>query len=228
MKRRILGWKSTAAIGVALAAFVGGSLIWLNIHGKEREIARLRAAIENLTASYPIAHLLVLNQSTDEDGGTRTRVRVIFVDDQGRRTGEPVEAVLAGTRIRFEALLMIFEDPLVERGERRTMAFPTRIYSESVAPDKGVELAALDPEGVPTVFAPRNRSPRELAPAEYKKILARFWYYANHPDEAAEFGIDVQQGQAVFTEYDVKRYYTVYVETDAGLTIRPELIWWEE
>lgn len=228
MKRRLVGFRATLAIAVLAIVALAGTIAWWNFRAQQREIARLRSAIRNLTASYPIARLVVLDQTADAEGPVQTRVRVVFVDDQGRRCGEPIEATLEGSRIYFEALLLIFKDPLVERGERRSMAFPTRLFSEAIAPEDGVALSILDKRGVPTIYAQPARTPEDLSPAAYEKILGRFWYYANHPDQAAGYGIDVLQGQAVFTEYQVKRYYSVFVEADGGLTIRPELIWWEE
>ena len=81
---------------------------------------------------------------------------------------------------------------------------------------------------MPTIYDRPERTPEDLSPATYRKILQRFWHYANHPDQAGRYGIKVLQGEAVFTEYQVKRYYSVFVEADGGLSIRPELIWWEE
>jgi len=228
MKYIRLGLLGKFICAVAVIVVGVGTVVWWNFHAKQREIARLRSAIRNLTASYPIARLVVLEQNTDPEGRTQTRVRVLFVDDQGRRCGQPVETALQGTRIYFEALVMIFKDPLVEGGKRRSMAFPTRLFSEAVAPKRGFALSVLDEQGIPTIYASPTRTPGDLSPATYKKILQRFWHYANHPDQAARYGIDVLQGQAVFTDYQVKRYYTVFIEADAGLTIRPEFVWLEE
>ncbi|KPL07880.1 hypothetical protein AMJ85_09245 [candidate division BRC1 bacterium SM23_51] len=228
MKRRLPGFRATLAIAALVLVALAGTIIWWNLRAQRREIARLRSAIRNLTASYPIARLVVLDQTADAEGRARTRVRLVFVDDQGRRCGDPIEATLEGSRIYFEALLMIFKDPLVERGERRSMAFPTRLFSEAIAPERGVALSVLDENGVPTIYDRPERTPEDLSPATYRKILQRFWHYANHPDQAGRYGIKVLQGEAVFTEYQVKRYYSVFVEADGGLSIRPELIWWEE
>ena len=73
----------------------------------------------------------------------------------------------------------------------------------------------------------RRVPPGGLTLAQYREVLHRFWELANRPAEAAKYGIDVAQGQAVFTEYQVGRYYAIYVEADGGLTIRPELLWLE-
>jgi hypothetical protein len=228
MKRQWIGWRTILAAAAVLAGTGGGFYLWWNHHAQQREIARLRTAIQNLTASYPIARIVVLEQTADTEGSTQTHVRLIFVDEQGRRRGDPVETTLAGKRIYFEALLMIFGDEFVARGEKRTIAFPTRLYSEKVAPDEGTTLSILNDQGVPVIYDTPERKPDDLSDAAYRKILERFWYYANHPGQAEDYGIDVLQGEAVFTEYQVRRFYTIFVEADGGLHIRAELAWWEE
>jgi hypothetical protein len=200
------------------------AVVWWEYTEREREIARLRQAIDNLKASYPVARVVVVGQLETENGETASRVRVVFLDDEGRRRGDPVEATLAGTRVYFEALMLIFDDPLVEAGERRAMAFPTRLFTEEVPPRDGVGLSVLNDQGVPITYA-RDEAPGELAHGEYRDVLERFWELANDPDQASTYGISVLQGEAVFTDYQVGRYYQIFVEADGGLTIRPEFHW---
>ena len=228
MKRPLLGFRGVLALAlVALIVGVGG-LWWWKSTELEREIVRLRQAVEHLTASYPIARLVVTEQFTSSAGSTRTLLRLWFVDDEGRRLGGPGEVSLTGKKVYFEALLITFEDPLVASGERRAMAFPTRLFTEATSPDRGFALEGLDERGVPTIYE-RGAPPASsgLSPQAFREVLRRFWELANDPDEAAAYGIDVLQGQAVFTEYEIGRYYSIFVEADGGLTIRPELHWIE-
>lgn len=228
MGRSIIGFRGGLGITlvVLLAAAVG--YFWWSYTEKEREIARLRQAIEHLTASYPIARLVVVGQDEELPGEPTTHVRVTFLDDRGRRRGDPVEATLDGARVYFEALLVIFEDPLVQTGERRAMAFPTRLFTDVVPPREGRELSVLDERGVPVLYDRPEAPPGGLPLPEYRDVLRRFWDLANDPSEAAEYGIRVLQGQAVFTEYEIGRYYQIFVEADGGLVIRPELHWLED
>jgi hypothetical protein len=221
------GFRGTLALLLVAALAITGGLLWWWQTAQEREIERLRKAIEHLTASYPIARLVVVAQQELPDGLTRTTVRVWFIDEQGRRRGEPQEASLAGRRVYFEALLVVFQDPLVEAGQRRAMAFPTRLFTEEVPPSDGTLLDLLDERGVPLPYDRPDSPPGGLALSEYREILRRFWELANHPAAATRYGIQVLQGQAVFTEYQIGRYYSIHVEADGGLTIRPELLWLE-
>jgi hypothetical protein len=222
--RPLLGFRAVLAIAVVLILLGVGAVVWWEYTEQEREIARLREAIGNLTASYPIARVVVLGQMEIDTGETVSNVRVVFLDEEGRRHGEPVEAALAGTRVYFEALLLIFGDQLVESGEQRAMAFPTRVFTEEVPPREGVELSVLNDRGVPVSYA-QDEPPGDLSAGEYREVLQRFWELANDPDQASALGISVLQGEAVFTEYQVGRYYQVFVEADGGLTIRPEFHW---
>ncbi len=227
MKRPLFGFRTVLALGLlALLATAGGVLWWKHTE-REREIRRLRQAIEHLTASYPIARLVVDDQQTDESGATLTSLRLSLVDEQGRRKGGPGAVELAGRRVYFEALLIVFDDPLVESGQRRAMAFPTRLYTESIPPSDGYALQVLDDRGVPSLYERSEAPPGGLSLSAYRDVLRRFWELANDPAQASSYGIDVLQGQAVFTEYEVGRFYTIFVEADGGLTIRPELHWLE-
>ncbi len=107
------------------------------------------------------------------------------------------------------------------------MAFPTRLFTEAVSPSEGYPLSPLDDRGVPQLYDRVQPPAGGLSLREYRDVLRRFWELANAPDEAAEYGIQVVQGQAVFTEYEVGRFYSIFVEADGGLTIRPELHWLE-
>lgn len=228
MKRSLLGFRGVLALVlVALVVGVAG-LWWWKSTELEREIVRLRQAVEHLTASYPIVRVVVTEQSVSATGSTQTLLRLWFVDEQGRRLGGPGEVSLVGEKVYFEALVIAFADPLVASGERRAMAFPTRLFTEATPPERGFALEALDERGVPTIYE-RGLPPSTsgLSAQAFREVLRRFWELANAPDEAAAYGIDVLQGQAVFTEYEVGRYYSIFVEADGGLTIRPELHWIE-
>lgn len=225
MKRSILGFRSVLALALIFALGIAGAVLWWKFTEREREIERLRQAIEHLTASYPVARLVVAGRDEIDPGRIATDVRVWFVDDQGRRVGDRQEVVLEGERVYFEALLIVFDDPLVESGHRRALAFPTRLFTEAVPPDEGHALHFLDDRGVPVAYDRTTPLPGGLPLPQYRDVLRRFWELANDPAEAADYGIDVLQGQAVFTEYEIGRIYSIFVEADGGLTIRPELHW---
>lgn len=227
MKRPRIGFRTGLVLTAIVVLGIVGGVLWWKQTEREREIARLRQAIRHLTASYPIARLVVLDRQVDPPAEGVTRVRLSLVDEEGRRRGEPTEATLPGTRIYFEALMVVFEDVLVERGERRAMAFPTRLFSDAVSPRRGVDLDVLDERGVPVAYDRGEATGDGLSPEDYRRVLRRFWELANDPAEAERYGIRVLQGEAVFTEYEVGRYYQIFVEADGGLTIRPELHWLE-
>ncbi len=129
MKRPLFGFRATLALLLFAAVAGVGGVFWWKYTEKEREIGRLRQAIEHLTASYPIARLVVTGQeqappAAATTGGAptataaatttpTTHVRLWLVDDDGRRLDEAHETSLAGRRVYFEALLIVFDDPLV-------------------------------------------------------------------------------------------------------------------
>lgn len=225
MKQRKLGFGRKIVLGLVVVAAGAGSIFWWKQTAQEREIKRLRQAIENLTATYPIARLVVEKETTDEAGVTRAHLRVTLVDDEGRECGAPTEAVIEGKRIYFEALVITFDERLVGEGKARAMAFPTRLFSERVAPEDGVALDVLNDEGVPILYDSHERDSGSLTADQYRRILKRFWYYANHVNEAESLGIKVIQGKAVFTKYELRRYYSVYMQANGSLDIVPEKFW---
>jgi len=228
MARALFGVRAKAALVGALITVSLGAYTWWQYGATQREMALLRTAIQNLKSTYPLARIVVVDQTTVSGDQTKTRVRVVFVNEEGQRRGAPIETTLDGSMVYFEALLMIFHDPLVEKGERKTLAFPTRLFTEEVPPIKGEELDVLDEQGVPVVYEQPEDKLEGVTAETYRQILRRFWYYANHPEEADRYGIKVLQGQAVFTNYQLKRFYTISVEADGGLLISPEDFWLEE
>jgi hypothetical protein len=228
MARSMMSLRAKAAILASVVVASLGTYTWWQYSSTQREMQQLRTAVRNLEETYPIARIVVVEQVTSSGDQTQTHVRLTFVNSEGQRRGEPVEATLNGSRIYFEALLMIFQDRLVELGERRTMAFPTRLFTEVVPPKEGVRLSVLDEEDVPVIYEKPEDKLADVPLTQYRDVLRRFWKYANEPEEAARYGIKVLQGQAVFTDYQIRRYYTIRVKSNGGMEIVPENFWLDE
>jgi hypothetical protein len=64
----------------------------------------------------------------------------------------------------------------------------------------------------------------DLQPSDYERgIWARFWTYANDPDQAAAAGIRVAQGEAVHTRAVRGQVYKLTLNAGHGLSLVPRL-----
>ena len=94
-----------------------------------------QTAIENLSATYPIARLVVTEQTTAPDGTTQSQVRVIFVDEEGRQRGEDIETSLPGElRVSLNSRIQV-------SGRGMSMAMTVAPSCSSVSTGPTSELA---------------------------------------------------------------------------------------
>ncbi len=185
----------------------------------QREIKLLKRVIKHLKEEYPVAKVAV-----EEQNDTYTTITYVLVDMDGKKKQSFEHIRIQGKVLYFDALTILFEYPLVEKGDKKTFIFPTRIFSQKVSPKDGYNLVNLDEDGIPQAFY--TLSDKELAEKDYKLVLKRFWYYANNPDEARKVGIRTMHGDAVSIKCMVGRAYEL-IATSNGMIIKSEEAWWQ-
>ncbi len=144
-----------------------------------------------------------------------TTVEFIELDESGREIGRR-RATVPGRTVFLDAWTVRFPgegvaeaDPL--RG--RSIALLRRIYSDRLAPADGIAIDT--PGAVPDGYAASEGARFERA------LWKRFWSLATDPDAAAEQGVRVAQGEAVYKPVAAGQRYEVELENAGGLLLRP-------
>lgn len=187
----------------------------------ERRAQELAVRLALLKVDHRVARIEVVSQGPDPEDPSRTRTRIRFLeyDREGRRVGPEQELELEGRRIYLETLVIKFDDDHVESGEflrGTSLCLFQRVFSERVAPEDGVPI---DRPGSHPVPYTDGDAEDDLFMAD---LWTRFWDYANDPEAAAALGVRAIHGEAPFVELRPGRSYRVELRSSGGLSIRPE------
>lgn len=216
---------STLAAAVVLSA---GYLLLLDVKDRRiREleaieaemraiIAQKEAMIERLGRSRRVAHIEVLDQTTDPATGRigETRLEFIEMDDRGKQLGRqkftiPGEMVFIDCwTVKFRAEDVAHGHPL--RG--RTLILFRSLFSERMAPKDGLPIDT--PGSAPTGYAGSE-------PAIYEqRIWQSFWDIAANPALAQELGVRIAQGEVVYQRVKAGEAYELIVDAAGGMNFR--------
>ncbi len=192
-----------------------------DLAASEREVQELTVRLALLKIDHRVARIEVVGQQPSPDDPTKvvTTVRFLEYDRTGERTGPEQEIEIEGRRLYLETLVIKFDDQYVEAGEflrGTSLCLFNRVFSESVAPENGVEID--QPGTHPTPYFEGDAAD-ELYHAE---LWGQFWEYANDPEAAAAKGVRAIHGEAPFMEVRPGKSYRVELRSSGGLSIQPE------
>lgn len=191
---------------------------------RDRQIQQLTRKAETLEAALRVyrtterrARLNVLGQERGTDGQLVSRVQFMEIDADGNPVGEPRELALAGEEVYVDALVIKFQDELIEGADAlrgRSLMLFRRLFTDRHRPAEG---QVLDREGqMPLAYA------AEKAPTAFERELwRRFWRLANDPEEAKRYGVRAVHGEAVSMRLKAGALYVITFRPTGELTIQP-------
>ncbi len=213
---------------IVLASAMGGAYWHYRqvAHGREQQLeqslieaARRQQALENmidrLTRSRRLAQIVVTEQKTGPAGlPTETSLLMVELGPDEKPVGRHCFTI-PGHVAFFDGLVVKFDHEAVAtahpmRGQ--TVVLLRRVYSEMLAPADGFPIDVAGE--VPAGYSGPER------PADFeKKLWERFWDLCNDPALAAEYGVRVAQGEAVYKPLKPGVLYELSVEANGGLNL---------
>ncbi|MBT8486069.1 MAG: hypothetical protein HKO59_02600 [Phycisphaerales bacterium] len=206
-------------------------LFWqLTAHQDRRTIAELRSLNEAMTArleaqrlmferlarSHRLGHLKVIDQSHRVDGSVNeTTLLFIELDDEGSELARQT-IHLPGGVVYIDTWTVKFAHDSVAEGHPlwgRTLVLLRRIYSELLSPADGIPIDT--PGAVPAGYASSDVGRFE------QQLWANFWQIATDRDLAAEMGVRVAQGEAVYMAVARGQSFDLAVDASGGVTLTP-------
>jgi cell division protein FtsB len=181
----------------------------------EAQCAELQAFVKRLSAESPVAFVKVLEQRLDADGVPITTVE--FTETRGGAPLPPRKLTLRGREIYFDALVIKFKHDLVKVGDPlrgKSIYLFRRAFGSFQEPRTGPLLSDTE-DGVPKGY----RGSSQASAFEHAFWL-RFWYWADHPEEADAQGVRVAQGEAPYVRPALNATYRMTIDHDGGLNIR--------
>lgn len=183
----------------------------------EEEKKVLNQVVERLSDEKRVADVLVTEQ-TRVNGVLKSTLLFVEMDKNGRSL-PPKRFEVLGETAHIDALVIKFEQEYVARGDAlrgHSIALFTRIYGDQQTPSQGTPVDS--PGEVPAIY--RGADPKVT---EFEKQLWNdFWKLAGDPEYAAKYGVRVANGQGVWGPFEPDKLYTITLESDGGLNIRPE------
>jgi hypothetical protein len=213
--------KKAVFFAVLAFAVVAGVVGWQYLAEQARqreELRKLQQVVDRLNAERRVAQVVVKERSADASGKTVTKLDFLEWDRE-KRPLPPVHAELSGNEVYFEALVIKFRNDYVERGDPlrgASIILFRRMFGSKEAPDSGVPIDPGALDGIPSVY----RVDKEPSSFEIG-LWKRFWYYADHPEEARPLGVRVLQCEAVGGRLQPNCIYELTVEADGGLNLVP-------
>lgn len=200
----------------------------ISVDLKQREIQELQALnqqmqsqlearaamIARLDRAKRIAHIQILDQRKDSSGQiTETDLLFVELDDAGSEIARQA-ITIPGNVLYIDAWTVKFKQEDVAEGHPlrgRTLVLLRRIYSDRLAPIDGIEIDT--PGAVPSAYAVSEF-------AEFQQQLWKhFWDIATDRELAANMGVKVAQGEAVYKPVRTGEVLELIVDAAGGMNL---------
>jgi hypothetical protein len=193
-------------------------LLTTEVELKKAIIAKLETSIGFLRLRHRIAHLKVLDQTTDEETGqVASTIEFYEVDDDGQpASGKRQKFEIVGDRVYVECLVVKFDDKYVEQNvlDRNTaICLFQRIFGEHQEPKDGFPI---DQVGTSPASYARYGETSEFE----KRIWADFWNISDNPARAAELGIRAAHPDAPSIRVRKGATYELELRSTGEFTLR--------
>ena len=182
----------------------------------ESRLAQKSAMIARLNRSRRVAHIQVLEQTTDPDERIiQTKLLFIELDDDSIELARQTFTI-PGDVLFVDAWTVKFDRDDVAQGHPlrgRTLVLLRRIYSDRMAPNDG--FAIDTPGAIPPGYAVGEAGNYQ------KRLWEHFWQLATDAQMAAATGVRVAQGEAVYKPVRPGQRYELIVDGDGGMNLIP-------
>lgn len=189
----------------------------------QREKQVLGQMVERLSRTRRLAQIVVTRQTLDE-----TTILLVELDETGKSLSRDC-ITIPGRIAYFDGLVIKFDLDSVAKGHPlrgQSIALLRRVYSERQSPHEGylLDQAGDIPPGYRIVGAQLNANNKPAAdswsPGKFEeRIWSQFWTIANDPELAAEFGVRVAQGEAVYKPMLPGLLYELTLDAAGGLNL---------
>lgn len=167
-----------------------------NINRLLTQNEKLKSAINNLTAEEQIGYATLLSPKTAKDGRIYSEVRFVQSAAGYPKQITSVESfTVIGDVVHFDALIVKFNNELVQRGKQHALYIWRRIYGDSQQPDKGLPIE--QPNSAPERYYEISKT---LRIDERKVFWKAIWDLANEPEKLSKHGVSAVFGNAIYCQ----------------------------
>jgi hypothetical protein len=179
-------------------------------------LAKRQAMIERLSRSHRLAHVQITDQELEGSGRVEsTTFNFVELDDQGAELDRQT-ITIPGDVLFIDAWTVKFDAEMVAEGDvlrGRTLVLLRRAYSDRMNPQDGIALDV--PGAIPPGYAASDAANFE------KHLWERFWLLTRDAQAAAELGVRIAQGEAVYKPVRKGETYELLVDALGGMSLKP-------
>lgn len=177
----------------------------------------LQATLRNIKSERMVAKAEV------HQAGAQIQVFLHFfawqpVSDKQKTTRE-ISYTLKGSRAYLDFGVINFSHTLIEKGKTVNIAFPNRLYSDEISPNKGINLVQTK-DGIPPSFELDKNQIYLLSRQEYQNNIRWIFKSATNANLARKIGIRTAYGQGFALLPSEKKSYTFYTTGTGGMIVK--------
>lgn len=186
------------------------------LHELLTENRQMRSALANLRHEEQVGYAKVLNQER-RGGRLFTQLLLVQTDpaDPAKRLAEYTYQV-EGDVVHFDAIIVRFDQRLVESGEQKALILWRRVYGDFQKPSEGFPISV--PGEIPERYAALLQ---EVGKKNEGIFWDGIWDLAHNPDALKQYGISATYGNAVYTQMRPGLIYAL--KSNAGGQVYPEI-----
>lgn len=186
-----------------------------------KETKILEATLKNLEANRKVMEVSAV--PVKADGTTRMNVSIKYfayspVKDASIQTGEKVYTI-DGNKLYVDFGVINFKYSLIEKGETVNLAFPNKIYSESVSYKNGKSILAVE-QSVPLSFKLNDEDIFTISEDDYTSQLAKIFVSVTNKHIANKLGIRTSYGQSISLTPKSGKTYRIYTTGVGGVIVK--------
>ncbi len=186
-----------------------------------RDIKTLEATLKNLKTERKLIEVNAIPDNNQASPGLTVKIKYFSyspVKDADISTGD-ASYTIPGKKIYVDFGLINFDYSLVEKAAEKNIAFPDKIFTETISPENGLGIFN-QPGEVPLTFKLDNQDLFSIEQNDYNREINSIVEAVSNTSKAKKLGIRTSYGEAIGIYPDPKKTYTFYSTAIGGIVLR--------
>lgn len=214
---------------IIIAICIGINSLFLSIRNvttiinNQKKIQELHITVKNLSNSEGLARITLLKEENPDSQYPIKTYKIEILSD----SGEPIPSqtqnvVLKGKEIFIDAININFEYSEIAQGEKFNIAYPYRVYSETMVPSDGFPLECMYKDGssYPVIYCLENSEIYGLPENVFYNRLMEIFDIIKDQSLSREMGIRSIIGVANHFEMKENEVRDMFIEGTGGVSIK--------
>lgn len=217
-------------IALILVSAIGLNSIFVSVNRISKvmdnfqRIKELSIMVKNLSRVEDIARITMLKQSGEVGTPIVTKTYKIEILSEDGETVSEQEVVLKGNQIAIDSITVNFEYSEIETGRKQNIAYPYRVYSETMRAKDAVPLKCMfNNENLPVIYCLESNEIYGLSKDTFLKRLKELFAILQDESLSREMGIRSANGTVNHFIMKQGEICTISVEATGGLSVHRKL-----